>query len=177
MREGSRPEEKDILQARRWLLALRWTRTARDRQRLTREQLKRRVLWLSGVAVFGLVALAALAAGLLGGDWKGLGLAVAAGALGAGVNGTYRLRDDVQRGRAVREFRATMFAQLALGAAAGLFVASVIESGLVRLGAGRVWSQQGVAAFVAGFSEAYFRGIVGQFRGSEDDRPERRVRP
>lgn len=166
--------EEDIQQARDWLRALRWTRTARDRQRWTRQQLKRRVLWLSAVVVSVTVAAAFVAAGLLGGEWKALGVSVSAGALGAGVSGTYRLRDEVQQGRAVREFRATMFAQLAVGAAAGLVVGLVIESGLIRLGQGQLWTTQAVAAFVAGFSEAYFRGIVGRVGSSGNDRAERR---
>ena len=59
-----------------------------------------------------------------------------------------------------------MFAQLAMGAAAGLFLGMLIETGVLGLGKGPTWAMQGIAGFVAGFSEAYFVGVLGRVGNS-----------
>jgi hypothetical protein len=88
----------------------------------------------------------------------------------------YKLRDEIQRGLAVREFRATIFALLAVGGAAGLFVDLLLESRLLSLAGTRGttdWAVRGAAAFAAGFSEALFLGVVRRVGGSVDSPPRR----
>jgi hypothetical protein len=86
-------------------------------------------------------------------------LAAAAGAAGAAVGGLIGLRDEVNRGAQMRTFSAFFFGQIVVGVAAGLLAYLVVNAELVRVGT----NDAGLAAlaFVAGFSEAAFLGLVG----------------
>jgi hypothetical protein len=157
-------EASELDDVRQQLLDLRYARMTQYRR--TGLQLAEKARLLRGLAV-GLTALViatAIAAVVASNDpdatWASLWLAASAGALGAGVSGIYKLRDEIQRARAIREFRATLLAQLAVGMAAGLFVELVLESGLVTVAGAQPWAVKGVTAFVAGFSEPFFLGAV-----------------
>jgi hypothetical protein len=149
---------------RQQLLDLRYARMTQYRR--TGLQLAEKARLLRGLAV-GITALviatavaAVVASSDPGATWASLYLAAAAGALGAGVSGIYKLRDEIQRARAIREFRAILLAQLAVGMAAGLFVELVLESGLITIAGAQPWAVKGATAFVAGFSEPFFLGTV-----------------
>ena len=61
----------------------------------------------------------------------------------------------------MRELRPAIVVQPLVGAVAGLFLLLVLESGAVELDwGGDEWATQGAVAFVAGFAEPFFLGVV-----------------
>jgi hypothetical protein len=97
-----------------------------------------------------------------GGMWESIVLVGCAGALGATLAGTFRVRDELVELDDLRSFRPAMRVQPLVGAVAGLVILLVLESGAVALGNGNTssWAAQALLAFTAGFSEPFFLGVV-----------------
>jgi uncharacterized membrane-anchored protein len=92
-----------------------------------------------------------------------------AGATGATVASAFRLRDALARLSALRTFWPAFALQLALGAAAGLFLWTVLESRFVDVGPdGEDWAIAVALAFVAGFSEPFVLKTVERIAGGSD---------
>jgi hypothetical protein len=90
-------------------------------------------------------------------------LVIVAGALGALLSGTLRLRDHISNINDLRAFRPLLAVQPLIGATAGLVSLLVLESKVVQVNwGGPAWATEGVVAFAAGFSEPFFLGIVGR---------------
>ncbi len=94
--------------------------------------------------------------------WKRIAIAGTAGALGATLSGTMRIRDDLRELDDLRSFWPAMRIQPLVGATAGLIVLLVLESGALDLGGGRGadWAASALLAFAAGFSEPFFLGVI-----------------
>jgi hypothetical protein len=97
-----------------------------------------------------------------GGMWESIALVGLAGALGATLAGTFRVRDRLVDLDDLRSFWPAMRVQPLVGAVAGLVILLVLESGAVALGNGTSssWASQALFAFAAGFSEPFFLGVV-----------------
>jgi hypothetical protein len=140
------------------------------RARSTLYELSRARLAMKGhhLVVLAPVLLVLIAAfvgtiGLVGGKWDSIALAAVAGAVGATLSGTRKLRDHVRTIHALRAFSAAVVVQPLVGATAGLFVLLVLESGLLEIDwGGPEWAVQGTVAFAAGFSEPFFLGVIGR---------------
>jgi hypothetical protein len=88
-------------------------------------------------------------------------LTACAGALGSTLSGVFKVRDHLVRLDELRGFWPAMRVQPVVGACAGLMVFLILDSQAVSLGAeSSTWSGRGLLAFVAGFSEPFFLGIV-----------------
>jgi hypothetical protein len=110
-----------------------------------------------------LVALSASVHEVAGrGVWKEIVLAASAGALGATLSGIFRIRDRLVELDDLRSFGPAMRIQPLIGAAAGLVTLFVFQSGAVDLanGATTPWAALALFTFAAGFSEAFFLGLV-----------------
>ena len=119
------------------------------------------------ILAWALVALFLGLAGIVqriggGGMWESIALVGLAGALGATLAGTFRVRDKLVELDDLRSFWPAMRVQPLVGAVAGLVILLVLESGAVALGNGTSssWAAQALFAFVAGFSEPFFLGVV-----------------
>jgi hypothetical protein len=121
----------------------------------------RRALKLRALAL--IVPVFLLAVGLLayaiGRESVPVLLPAAGGMTGAALGMLFKLRDELKRGSQVREFLPFAMAQLIVGIAAGLFVSLVEASNLLNV----VDNSAGVGAiaFVVGYSEAAFLGLIG----------------
>jgi hypothetical protein len=120
-----------------------------------------------GILAWALVALFLGLAGIVqkvggGGMWASIALVGFAGALGATLAGTFRVRDKLVELDDLRSFWPAMRVQPLVGAVAGLVILLVLESGAVALGDGgsSSWAAQALFAFAAGFSEPFFLGVV-----------------
>jgi hypothetical protein len=93
--------------------------------------------------------------------WKQIFVAGAAGALGATLAGTMKIRDDLRELDDLRSFWPAMRVQPLVGATAGLIVLLVVETGTLD-GGGQAgsWAGRALVAFAAGFSEPFFLGLV-----------------
>ncbi len=163
----STDEEKQaaIETLRRRLLVLYEMRRFRYRRQRARRRMKSFNLMLAALVLLGLTLL--LAWGIddaLSDPTPGtVFLAAIAGALGGTVANLLRLRDELSRGTDFRAFKPMLVAQPAVGAVSGLVVLLILESGFLGIGdpADDVrWQTVTLVAFVAGFSEAFFLGIV-----------------
>jgi hypothetical protein len=94
--------------------------------------------------------------------WKAVAVAGTAGALGAALSGTMRIRDDLRDLDDLRSFWPAIRVQPLVGATAGLVVLLVMESGTLDMGSGDSghWAGRALLAFAAGFSEPFFLGLV-----------------
>jgi hypothetical protein len=94
--------------------------------------------------------------------WKDIGLAASAGALGATLSGTFRVRDRLVELDDLRSFWPAMRIQPLIGATAGLVTLFVLETGAVDLEASATapWATLALFTFAAGFSEPFFLGLV-----------------
>ena len=101
-------------------------------------------------------------------------LCAVAGALGGTLANLYKLRDEIGRGTELRAFKPILIAQPAVGAAAGLIVLLIVASGLLGTTTAQSdgrWHSLTLLAFAAGFSEAFFLGLVRRVAGAaEGDR-------
>lgn len=97
--------------------------------------------------------------------------AALAGALGGAVSGTFKLRDHIAHIGELRAFQPALVVQPLIGAAAGLFVLAVLESRVIDIDwGGQDWAEAAVFAFVAGFSEPFFLGVVSRVAAITDDK-------
>jgi hypothetical protein len=170
--KGEDVTEQDLAAARNRLAALYRTRLSWYLLYRARARMKGRILLWLAVALGILVGLFALTIAIAesGSTWSDLLLAGVAGAVGATMSGTFKLRDQVAGLNALREFKAIAVVQPLLGAASALFLLLVLESGLVQIGEGDLtWAKIGAVGFVAGFSEPFFLGVVGRVAGIEED--------
>jgi hypothetical protein len=94
--------------------------------------------------------------------WKAVAVAGTAGALGAALSGTMRIRDDLRDLDDLRSFWPAVRVQPLVGATAGLVVLLLMESGTLDMGSGESghWAGPALLAFAAGFSEPFFLGLV-----------------
>jgi hypothetical protein len=140
----------------------------------SRRMVKARYLWHLVPILLMLIALLAWALATIddGVSSDIVVTATLAGALGGAVSGTYKLRDHISGIGVMRAFLSAVVVQLLLGAAAGLFAITVIESGLIDLDwIGQDWARFTVLAFAAGFSEPFFLGLVSRVAAvGEDER-------
>jgi hypothetical protein len=91
-----------------------------------------------------------------------MSMAACAGALGSMLSGVFKVRDQLVQLDELRGFIPAMRVQPMIGASAGLILFLVLDSKVLEVGAGSSakWSGIGLLAFVAGFSEPFFLGIV-----------------
>lgn len=133
-------------------------------ERRVRAAQKRRYLtvlaWVLVVLFLGLSGIIQKIGG--GGMWESIALVGLAGALGAMLSGTFRVRDKLVDLDDLRSFWPAMRVQPLVGAVAGLIILLVLESDAVALGRGSSssWAAEALFAFAAGFSEPFFLGVV-----------------
>jgi hypothetical protein len=123
--------------------------------------------FLARLAVALLVFLAGFAAAIgvagSGNIWSEVSLAVFAGAIGASLSATIKIRDRVRRTLELRALAPLVVIQPVIGATAGLFVLLILESGLLEVNSsGTNWATWGALSFLAGFSEPFFLNVVGR---------------
>jgi hypothetical protein len=162
----------DVDQVRTLLLGFYECRRERYRLHRARVRMKADYLLLLAPILLGLIVgvgalIAVLHAGG-GGTARSL-LAAFAGALGGSVSGAYRLRDQIENLNEVRAFKPALWVQPLVGAAAGLVLLLVLESGLLGSDAS-TWERTGLFAFAAGFSEPFFLGVVNRVTSASPDR-------
>jgi hypothetical protein len=156
--ESERSGLDDVERTRRLLAWLVAAKEAEDLPLRARRELKQHAL----LAVLPIIVIATVlfgvAIGMVNEGENEFLLAAAAGAAGAALGGLLRLRDEVNFGAQIREFVPFFLGEVVVGAAAGLLVFVVVQSGIVQVGGGT----NGLAAFAfaVGFSEAAFLGLV-----------------
>ena len=131
-----------------------------------------RLVWLAPV-VAGLALALIIAVDVASDDasWRSGLLVAVAGALGATLSGALKLRDQIPRIAGLRTFWYAFALQVPIGAVAGLFLWTVLESGLVEIGsqgAGADWAVEAAVAFAAGFSEPFVLKTVERIAGGGD---------
>jgi hypothetical protein len=105
-------------------------------------------------------------------------IAALAGALGGLVSGAFRVRDQVKQINALRAFWPIAIVQPLLGAAAGLFLFLVVNVGVSGVlnadlvSEDNAWAVYGVVAFIAGFSQPIFLGVIDKFADLLDPKDE-----
>jgi hypothetical protein len=133
--------------------------------------------YLTALIPMLLVGLMLLSAGIYEngreGIWKAMWVAASAGALGATLSGTFRVRDRLVELDDLRSFWPAMRVQPLIGATAGLVTLFVLETGAVELGAKQTasWAALALFTFVAGFSEPFFLGLVQRVAVIPDKQP------
>jgi hypothetical protein len=171
-RAGGTIGTQELEEARRRLAALYRSRLVLYALYRARLLLKRRFLLMLAPALLLLVVILGVTIVLTEPEsgWDEMLLAGAAGAVGATVSGTYKLRDQIDHVNALREFEPIVAVQPLLGAAAGLFLLLVLKSGILQVGDSDLgWASIGVVAFVAGFSEPFVLGVVRRVTGIADE--------
>jgi hypothetical protein len=161
---GGRGEGERLEITRRMLGRLLAEKEALGLPTRARRELKRRALFVVLPILVIATASFAVALGAAGSDWWGLLLAAAAGATGASIGGLLRLRNELRLGAQIREFSPFFVGQAIVGAAAGLFVFAINDAGLVQVNGGLTGTA--AFAFVIGFSEAAFLGLITRIGGS-----------
>jgi hypothetical protein len=165
-------EPFQVERVRKLLLAFFECRRERYRLHRARVRMKADYLLLLAPILFALIVGVAAAVAVLhsgGGGTARTILAALAGALGGTVSGAYRLRDQIENLNEVRAFKPALWVQPLIGAAAGLVLLLVLESGLLGNDAS-TWERAGLLAFAAGFSEPFFLGVVNRVTAAESDR-------
>lgn len=165
-------EPFELERVRKLLLGLYECRRERYRLHRARVRMKGDYLLLLAPILLALIVGVAAAVAILhsgGGGTARTILAALAGALGGTVSGAYRLRDQIENLNEVRAFKPALWVQPLIGAAAGLVLLLVLESGLLGNDAA-TWERAGLLAFAAGFSEPFFLGVVNRVTTAESDR-------
>jgi hypothetical protein len=171
---GSDAEKQVAIETlRKRLLVLYEMRRFRYRRERARRRMKSFNLMLAALVLLALALL--LAWGIddaIGDPTPGtVFLTAVAGALGGTLANLLRLRDELSRGTEFRAFKPMLLAQPAVGAVSGLVVLLVVDSGFLGLGDGDGdvrWETLTLLAFAAGFSEAFFLGIVRKVAAAAD---------
>jgi hypothetical protein len=105
--------------------------------------------------------------------WKGTLLAGLAGALGSVVSGAFHLRELTSITQ-LRLLGMGMAVQALIGAAVGLFILLLIQGDILGFPGvkpeNKSWAI-GIYAFLGGFSEPFFLGVVRRLAGGEAPKP------
>jgi hypothetical protein len=99
-------------------------------------------------------------------------VAILTGALASVLSGFFTLRDSLSRLRDLRAFRAALFLQPFVGAAAGLFAFLLVDTGVLHLPPADAEPTIGAFAlygFLAGFSEPFLLRTVKRLTGEPDE--------
>jgi hypothetical protein len=142
-------------------LYLKREEAGRDR-RARAEQKKRYLILLTPLLFFLLVGFG-VAAEFTTPDriWKTLLFAACAGGLGSTLSGIFKVRDQLERLDELRSFGPAMCVQPLIGACAGTMLLLALRSNAVSFGStSSAWEGMSLLAFVAGFSEPFFLGLV-----------------
>lgn len=102
------------------------------------------------------------------------------GALGSTVSGILKLRDRIDRIADMRGLQSQILAQALVGAGAGVVTSLLLQSGILVIGsavADLTLAGSGLLAFIAGFSEPFFLGVIGRVAGIGGDRATRSATP
>jgi len=160
---GQPMEDKDRRAAANQLSELYRARSILYQLERARMHMKVRHLWFLAPVLVLLVGGLSLAAAAVGAGWGTIWLVAFAGALGASVAGTLKLRDHITNIKELRAFWPATVVQPLLGGTAGLLILLVLASGLIKVTwGGEAWAVAGAIAFAAGFSEPLFLGIIGR---------------
>jgi hypothetical protein len=155
------PEHREAVRCLQKLYELR-AEAGLDRR--TRAAQKCRYLTVLIPILLALLVALSLAIHEVGGPgiWKAVLLAASAGALGATITGTLRIRDRLIELDDLRSFGPAMRIQPLIGASAGLVMLLVLESHAAEVGSldAQSWSARALLTFAAGFSEPFFLGVV-----------------
>jgi hypothetical protein len=93
--------------------------------------------------------------------WEAVVLTLCAGALGSAVSGIFKVRDQLVQLDELRSFWPAMRVQPLIGACGGVILLLALQSHAVSVGTiSDGQSGWGLLAFIAGFSEPFFLGIV-----------------
>jgi hypothetical protein len=133
------------------------------RDRRARAELKKRYLILLTPLLFLLLVGFGVAAEFTTHDriWKALLFAACAGGLGSTLSGIFKVRDQLERLDELRSFGPAMCVQPLIGACAGTILLLALRSHAVSFGStSSGWEGMSLLAFVAGFSEPFFLGLV-----------------
>ena len=164
VRDNGAVDRQTHLEAVRSLRKLYGLRAEAGMERRARAAQKCRYLTLLIPILFTLQVALAAAIYEVGADgvWKQIILAASAGALGATLSGTLRVRDRLVALDDLRSFWPAMRIQPLIGATAGLFALLALESHAINPGGGEEtpWAAYALLTFVAGFSEPFFLGLV-----------------
>lgn len=157
-------DEADLEDTRQTLRTLYEMRRFRYRRLRARRRMKTAVLLLAGALLLALVVVLALGIEeAFDGSPNLVLLAGVAGALGGTLANLLRLRDDLNSGTELRAFKPLLLAQPAVGATSGLVLLLVMEGGFLGIAdqANEArWATTTMFGFAAGFSEAWFIGVV-----------------
>jgi hypothetical protein len=159
--DNTAEERSDAVEQTRQMLArLIAAKETEDLPLRGRRELKQKALLLVLPVIFAATVALGVAIGNVKEGKGDILLAACAGATGAALGRLFKLRDDVNLGVQIREFVQFFVGQVVVGAVAGLLVYLVVTAGFIRPGGGT--SGLAAFAFVAGFSEAVFLGLVGR---------------
>ena len=174
--ERPQPDARLHAQAAGKLAFLYARRAEAGRDRRAKAAQKRRYLNALGPMLLALQAALVFAIDEVADDsaiWKQIVVAGTAGALGATLAGTMKIRDGLRELDDLRSFWPAMRVQPLVGATAGLIVLLVIETGTLDVGGeSGSWAGRALVAFVAGFSEPFFLGLVQRVAVIPDKRSE-----
>lgn len=93
--------------------------------------------------------------------WEAVVLTLCAGALGSAVSGIFKVRDQLVQLDELRSFWPAMRVQPLIGACGGVILLLALQSHAISIGTvSDGQSGWGLLAFIAGFSEPFFLGIV-----------------
>jgi len=140
----------------------------------TKAKYIRRLIWpLSLLLVVFSAALIGMSPANQLGTAGNLLLACSGGALGSALSGFYRFRDKLSSMTEQRVFWPTVITQMFVGASAGVFAYTLTTIGFVSLlpreiDPSRAVASIGLLAFLAGFSEPFFLGVVQRLAATPD---------
>ena len=162
MANGSRFEPGECERGANQLFELYRRRAASYQLQRARDKLSTDLLRLASAIVFALVVslIVALVAA------NPIAIAATAGALGACISSTMHLRMMPRQLGTLRAYQPLAALQPLIGAAAGLFVYMLLSASAANMlntqmfGPDNSWAVTGLVAFVAGFSEPRFIGVV-----------------
>jgi hypothetical protein len=166
-------DDARLTAVRHQLAALYRTRSIIYDLHRARQAMKGQHLWLLAPVLLALLVAFAGTILVAGGSPSSIALAAVAGALGAALSGTFKLRDHITNINDLRAFAPSVVVQPLIGATAGLLLLVVLSSKLITVNwGGPDWATRGVIEFVAGFSEPFFLGIIGKVAAIGESRPD-----
>jgi hypothetical protein len=174
-REGQTVEEPALTSVRNRLKAL--SRARYEDYALLRTRQSMKSLFLSALALVLLILVPFFGVALVRASSIGsrdVALVGVAGAVGALMSGTFKLRDTITHINDLRAFRPAIVVQPLLGVASALFLLLALETRVLTIGSQTpAWAARGLLGFVAGFSEPFVLKIIDRVANLADRKAEK----